>query len=260
MKGQQANKTVGIILPTYQEEKSINKMISEIYRAIPDAIIMVVDDSPDNRTSEATREVFDQIIKLGFNPKNALIEKRVGKSGRASAIRHGMRKLYDLGIDFIIEMDTDLSHPPAQLKELYRIILSEETDLVICSRDLKGSKIEGWSFKRHLLHFAANFSCRQLLRLGLRDYMNAYRMYSRKAANIALNEGGKISTGFWGFGEVIANIKLRSDCAIKEIPTHFIDRVKGESMVKPQVIFSCIAELLLVFMLTLKLRIRKLFL
>ena len=252
-------KTFGIILPTYCEEENIEKVISEIYLALPEAAIVVVDDSPNEKTSEAARQAFDKIIRSGFNKNNAIIEKRYGKSGRASAVFHGMRKLYDLGTDFIIEMDTDLSHPPTQLKDLKQIAISKQVDLVICSRDLKESKIDGWPFKRHLLHFGANFLCRQLLRLGIRDYMNAYRMYSRRAINIALNEGGKISTGFWAFGEVLVNIKMQDGYVVKEIPTHFVNRIKGESVVSRKIILSCLLELFCVFILLQKMRIKKSF-
>ena len=66
---------------------------------------------------------------------------------------HGMEILLSMHMDFIIEMDTDLSHPPNQVEQLTSIANEEAPDLVICSRDIDGSIIIGWPFYRHALHF-----------------------------------------------------------------------------------------------------------
>ena len=247
------NPTFAIALPTYREEENIANLIEQIYQNLPQSIIIIVDDSPDNKTVEVAKSAFAKISKIGFDLKNGIIEKRSGKLGRVSATFHAMRQAYAMNIDYVIEMDTDLSHPPAQLQELYKIATSTKVDLIICSRDVKGGKIDGWPLSRHILHFAANEACRQILRIGIRDYMNAYRLYSRKAVNIALTKCGKISTGFWAFGEILANLK-NDNCTIKEIPTHFTNRIKGQSNVSFKVILGCFFELIQVFFLLRKLK------
>lgn len=235
-------KRIGIVLPTYNEENNIPGLLRTICEKVPEAVVLVVDDSPNNLTAEAARNAAAELRQQGVQT-DVRVLKRTDARGRMSAVRAGFEVLNKENCDYLIEMDTDGSHPPSQLPQLISTGLERETDILICSRDVPGSKIDGWPFARHLLHFVATRSCRLLLRVGINDYMNAYRMYSRRAVNVMLHDAGKISIGFWGFGETLMHIIARRG-NVSEIPTHFINRTHGQSQVKLRVIVRCMIELL----------------
>ena len=245
-------KRIGIVLPTYNEEKNIPALLRTICEKVPEAVVLVVDDSPNNLTADAAHSTVAELRQKGVQ-NDVRVLKRTDARGRMSAVRAGFEVLNKENFDYLIEMDTDGSHPPSQLPELIRTALERNTDILICSRDVPGSKIDGWPFQRHLLHFLATRSCRLLLRLGINDYMNAYRMYSRRAVNVMLHDAGKISIGFWGFGETLVHIIARRG-NVSEIPTHFVNRTMGQSQVKLRVIIRCMIELLQVFALKSKTR------
>lgn len=240
---------IGIVLPTYREESNIPSLLEAICQNVPDATVLVVDDSPDDKTADAARQTAATLGSKGIKTDVRVLKRR-GARGRMSAVRAGFAAMYDEGCDYIIEMDTDGSHPPSQLPQLISEALEGQADILICSRDLPASRIDGWPWRRHVLHFLATRSCRVLLRLGIKDYMNAYRIYSRRAVDVMLRESGKISIGFWGFGETLVHVVARKG-KVGEIPTHFVNRTKGQSQVKPRVILGCMVELLQVFLLRL---------
>jgi len=245
-----ADPSFGVVLPTYREEANIEDLLGKVAAAAPEAAIVLVDDSPDMATVAAVERF------RSAHPASAAridIMHRTDARGRASAVRAGIRHLLDKGFDYIVEMDTDGSHPPEQLPALVAAAAQQQAAIAIASRDVPGAEIVGWPWSRHLLHFLANASCRLLLRLGIRDYMNAYRAYSADAAATALREGGKISTGFWAFGEVLAHVVRRGGKVI-EIPTFFLNRTRGESSVRLATIIGCAVELLQVFLLLQRLR------
>ncbi len=253
---QDKRQKIGIVLPTYNEAENIGHLLENIFKQNLDAAVLVVDDSPNDQTSTAAQQVISRLALSNPNVDYQII-KRAGGTGRASAVRAGFKLLAQREFDYVIEMDTDGSHPPEQLPELINTAIKESADIVICSRDLPGSKIIGWPIERKILHFLANFSCRVLLKLGIRDYMNAYRIYSQRAVKVTLEEAGKISTGFWAFGESLVQIKARQG-KVKEIPTVFTNRVHGESKVEAKVIWGCLKELGKVYRLLCQLRSKKL--
>lgn len=250
------NKKIGVVLPTYNEEENIDELLHNIFSNSPNISVIVVDDSPNDKTALAAKEAISYLATSNTQLDYRVI-KRVNAKGRASAVREGFKILANENFDYIIEMDTDGSHPPHQLSQLIDTALSENADIVICSRDLKDSKVIGWPVQRKLLHFLANFSCRLLLNLGIRDYMNAYRIYSSRATHVVLKEAGTISTGFWAFGESLLHVKVRGG-KVMEIPTIFVNRTRGQSQVKLKTIIGCAKELLQVFRLWQQLRTKSL--
>ena len=66
------NPTFAIALPTYREEENIANLIEQIYQNLPQSIIIIVDDSPDNKTVEVAKSAFAKISKIGFDLKNGI--------------------------------------------------------------------------------------------------------------------------------------------------------------------------------------------
>jgi dolichol-phosphate mannosyltransferase len=208
-----------IIIPAYNEEQNILKLIKLIKKKIK-ANIIIVDDSSNNKTKE-----------LVYKNKNIFYFKRNEKLGRGSAVLFGLKKALTFKkVHFFIEMDADLSHSPFELKRNINYFRKNSLDLLVASRYLKGSHIINWPFSRRIFSRLANFLARILLRIPVSDYTNGFRIYSKNAANIIVNKGGKIGDGFIILSEILL-ILHNNNFKIADIRSKFVNRVRGKSSI-----------------------------
>lgn len=210
---------VGVVIPSYKEHESIADLIASIRALGMETEIVVVDDSPDLKTVDALARLDQSRLK---------IIHRENKGGRGSAVLVGLGYLRGLGVDWYVELDADFSHPPAQIPELVEMARANQIDLLIASRYLPESRILNWPFSRRLFSFASNKLARLVLGVPISDYTNGFRVYSPKAASIIVSECGRLGVGFIALSEILVNVYYRG-LRVAEIPTKFVNRVRGES-------------------------------
>ena len=209
----------GIVIPSYNEAENIGMLIKEIIAVLPSASIVVVDDSPNEATVDAVKS-------LGLDQVHII--HRTHKDGRGSALIVGLEYLLQKNSDILIEMDADFSHPPKQLEELIRTFEEKKLAMLIASRYLSGSRIDNWSMTRRIFSRCANFVARRLLQIPIADYTNGYRLYSHEAARLIVANCGKMGKGFIPLSEIVTQLYYRG-FPIGEIPTHFVNRARGQS-------------------------------
>ena len=103
-----------IIIPAYNEFENINLILKEIYKNnFEDIRVVIVDDSKEN---------FEN--KILFEKHRFVYLHRGKKLGRGSAVLFGIKYMLTLhnDIDFFVEMDSDMSHNPNELVEIYLIL------------------------------------------------------------------------------------------------------------------------------------------
>ena len=212
-------KKIAIIIPTYNEKENIFKLTKEILRIIPKSTIYIVDDTKNVN------------LKSNFKDNRIKYFLRKNKNGRGSAVLYGFKKsLKNKSNNIFIEMDADFSHNPKELKKKIQFFIKNDLDLLISSRYLKKSKIINWSIQRLIFSKLSNMLARLLLNVGVTDYTNGFRVYSRRSAELIVKKCGKIGDGFIVLSEILLIIKL-SNFKINELPTIFINRKRGESSV-----------------------------
>jgi len=138
-----------VVLPTYDEAANIEEVLRRLHAAVPDAYVLVVDDSSPDGTGDLAEKVAEE---LGGEDGLRLVEvmRRPSKSGLGSAYREGFRYGLINGFDVMVEMDSDLSHDPAALPSLLRAV-DDGADLAIGSRYIPGGSIPDWSWHRRAL-------------------------------------------------------------------------------------------------------------
>ena len=188
-------KSIGIVIPAYNERENILKLIKKIRKNL-NCIIIIVDDSADLNTQKILKKNKIRNIKY-YN--------RGKKSGRGSAILFGFKKLIKIkkNINCLIEMDADLSHSPSELKRNISFFYKNSLDLLIGSRYLQGSKIINWPLSRRILSKFSNKLARILLKVPVNDYTNGYRFYSKSAAKTIILKCNKTGGGFIILSEII---------------------------------------------------------
>jgi dolichol-phosphate mannosyltransferase len=213
------NNVIGVVLPTYNESENIAALVAAIRAAVPDAVIMVVDDSPDLATVRAVEPLLGPLTR---------IIHRAEKGGRGTAVLLGISELLAVGCDAVVEMDSDFSHAPAQIPQLAAALRDHTADMVVASRYVRGGRIVNWPLRRRLFSRAANAIARALLGVPIHDYTAGYRAYSRRAAELIAATCGRIGRGFIPLSEIAVNVHYHG-LRVVEVPTTFVNRERGTS-------------------------------
>lgn len=234
---------IGIVIPSYNETECISSLLVSIRNVIPDSFIVVVDDSP----SLETVQIVEQL-----NLTAVIAHHRQKKDGRGSAVLKGIEIALQNNCSKIIEMDADFSHPPSQLLELIKKSEELHLDLLIASRYLADSEIVNWPLTRRIFSKASNWLAHLFLQVPIHDYTNGYRCYSQAGAKHITLTCGQYGKGFIALSEILVNLYY-SDFKVGEVPTRFVNRVRGESSLNFQEIKNAFWGLFKIYALKRKL-------
>ena len=210
-----------IIIPTYNEADNITKLVEEILsQPLPQVKILIIDDnSPDGtgKIADVLAEKYQEVVEVLHRP---------AKMGIGSAYITGFKKGLAAGADFIMEMDADFSHDPADIPRLVAAA-KEGYDFVIGSRRVKGGRIVGWGPWRKLMSRGAMDFSRIILGLKTKDVTAGFRCLRRGfLSSLPLDE---INSNGYSFQEELIFYAERRGANIKEIPVTFLDRQFGKS-------------------------------
>jgi len=207
-----------ILLPVYNEEKTIERIIGEINIVDKNYSIIIIDDDSRDGTSEIIKRVKDKY--------NIRYYVRKYEKGYGSALIYGFNKVKES--DIVITMDADLSHDPSVIPCLIREI-KNGYDVVIGSRYITGGEIRSWPLFRRITSKLVNFLVAISLRTGIKDNTSGYRAYSSQAISKLLK---KINSNGYCVLEEILYWAKQQNLKCKEIPIVFTDRKEGVSKAK----------------------------
>lgn len=111
-----------VVVPAFNEERSVGRVVEELYGILPTAEVVVVDDGCTDATAEVALRAGATVVSL---PVNLGIGGAV-QAGYRYAVRHG----YSLAV----QVDGDGQHDPREVPRLLKAIESGEADLAIGSR------------------------------------------------------------------------------------------------------------------------------
>ena len=233
-------KNISIIIPTYKEKENIFKLTKKILNLYPNVTIFVIDDTKNLN------------LKNKFKNNKIKYFLRKNKRGRGSAVIYGLKKsLKNKSNNIFIEMDADFSHNPKELKKKIEYFFKNKLDLLISSRYLEKSKIINWSMQRLIFSKLSNILASLLLDVGVTDYTNGFRIYSRRSVELIVQKCGKIGDGFIVLSEILLFIKLKK-YKISELPTIFVNRKRGESSVNLKLIFQSLFGIIKLYLIKIK--------
>lgn len=227
-----------IIIPTFNEKENIFKLSKQLLKLLPKSKIFIIDDTKKYNLNKKFK-----------NFKKVKYIQRKNKKGRGSAVLEGIKlALKNKKIKLFIEMDADFSHRPQELSKNIKTFLDKKLDLLISSRYLKSSKIYNWSLQRKVLSYLSNLLAKILLNVGVSDYTNGYRIYSKKSAKLITKKCGNIGDGFIVLSEILIQIKMNK-LKIDETPSIFINRTRGSSSVNFRLICQSFFGLIKLFLI-----------
>lgn len=221
-----------IVLPTYNERENIAPFLRAVRAAtdqLPEPIdVLVVDDNSPDGTAEIARSV-------GAELGHVQVFVRPSKDGLGSAYRAGFSRVLADGYDVVISMDADLSHDPAVIPEMLRLI-EAGADAVIGSRYVTGGGTTDWPIHRQLLSKWGNSYTRTVMHLTPRDCTSGYRAY--RANVLADIDPSSTSAEGYAFLTELVRRLTRRGYSIAETPIVFRDRTKGKSKMSGRIIIE----------------------
>jgi len=187
--------------------------------------VLVVDDSSPDGTGDIVRAV------AAGEPRVRLLE-RPAKSGLASAYLQGFSQGLDEGYDLLVEMDSDLSHDPADLGTLIAGAVAH--DLTVGSRYVAGGSVSDWSRSRVALSRAGNVYARFMLSVPIHDATSGYRVYRNDVLRSILSV--PITSEGYGFQIELVMRAYHMGFDLGEVPITFREREHGHSKISRTIV------------------------
>lgn len=201
------------IIPAYNEEENIEKVLKEIKKDVDYADILVINDCSTDKTKEIVEFNNVKCITNIFNMKYAM------------AVQTGIKYAYENGYDYVIQFDADGQHIAKEAEKLYKTIKKENCDIVIGSRYLKDMGYPCPTFRRlgtKIFEWLIKIFCKTTISDPLSGFQCLNKQVIKRYAQM-----GKYPE----FPDANLIIEmLREGYKIKEIPVKMRLREAGESM------------------------------
>jgi glycosyltransferase involved in cell wall biosynthesis len=219
-----------VILPTYNEAQNIPEVLQRLRAAVPDAEMLVVDDSSPDGTADLAEQA-------GKELGGVHVLRRPGKAGLGPAYVAGFHWALERGYDVVVQMDADLSHDPAAVPSLLAAV-DTGADFAVGSRYVPGGSIPDWPWHRRALSRWGNRYARLMLGLFGHDATSGFRAVRAGL----LKEAGVTELGADGYGFLIEELYSfkRAGAHGIEVPIVFRDRTRGASKMSSRIIVEAL--------------------
>ena len=157
-------KKIAVLIPCYNEELTVEKVIKDFKRELPEADIYVYDNNSKDKTSEIARNA-------------GAIVKHEYRQGKGNVVR---TMFMDIDADIYVMVDGDDTYPAEEVHKLIKPIEEERADMVIGDRLTNGTYQK--ENKRHFHEFGNNLvrkSINVLFNTKLKDIMTGYRVFNK---------------------------------------------------------------------------------
>jgi dolichol-phosphate mannosyltransferase len=115
---------VSIVVPAHNEEENIEKLVSRLFNALPEAEVIIINDHSTDRTKEI-------VEGLKRKYKNLRLIENKGLRGKTPTLllsfSSARRKIIGM-------IDADLQYPPEALKKMVKLIEENKVDVVVAKR------------------------------------------------------------------------------------------------------------------------------
>lgn len=197
---------IAVLIPCYNEEKTIGKVIDDFKTALPEAVVYVYDNNSTDKTSDVAEE------------HGAVVRKEY-RQGKGNVVRTMFR---DIDAECYIMIDGDDTYPSDKAKEMCSAVMEEGVDMVIGDRLSATYFIEN---DRKFHNFGNRFVrslINNIFNSDVKDIMTGYRAFSRMfVKNIPI-----LANGFEIETEMTIHA-LDKNYIIKEIPIDYRRRPEG---------------------------------
>ena len=153
---------IAVLIPCYNEEKTIYKVVTDFKAVLPDSTIYVYDNNSSDKTSELAEKA------------GAVVRKEY-KQGKGNVIRRMFR---EIDAEVYIMVDGDDTYPAECAPEMVDAVINKNADMVV------GDRLSSTYFqenKRPFHNFGKSivrWSINNLFKTSIKDIMTGYRAFS----------------------------------------------------------------------------------
>jgi dolichol-phosphate mannosyltransferase len=219
-----------ICLPTYNERENLARVIDAL-EPLGVRVLVIDDNSPDG-----TGELAD---RLAAERDWVSVLHRERKEGLGPAYLAGFREVLRGDAEYVLEMDADLSHDPADVPRLIEAC-ANGADLALGSRYVEGGGTENWGRVRRFVSAGGSFYARTLLGVPIRDLTGGFKCFRREALE-RIDLDSVHSKGY-AFQIELTYRALRAGCTVVEVPIVFADRTHGDSKMSNAIFLEAVAR------------------
>ncbi len=198
---------IAVLIPCYNEELTVEKVIKDFRRELPDADIYVYDNNSKDKTAEIA-------------VKNGAILRHEYKQGKGNVVR---TMFYEIDADLYVMVDGDDTYPAEFVHELIKPVEEGKADMCIGDRLSNGTYQK--ENKRPFHEFGNNLvkkSINVLFKTDLKDIMTGYRVFNKKFV-----KNMPVMTNKFEIETEMSLYALDKGFVIKEIPILYRDRPAG---------------------------------
>ncbi len=187
-----ADLRIAVILPCYNEEHAIARVIRDFQQTLPEAEIFVFDNNSTDRTAEIARSAGASVAHVALQ-------------GKGNVVR---RMFADVEADIYLMTDGDCTYDVSVARQLAEKLLAENLDMVVGCRIDKG-EAENYRRGHRLGNRLLTGSVRRMFGGKFSDMLSGYRVFSRRFVKSfpALARGFEIETEL-----TVHALELRMPC------------------------------------------------
>jgi glycosyltransferase involved in cell wall biosynthesis len=195
---------VAVLVPCYNEERAVGRVVTDFRAALPDAAVYVYDNNSTDGTMEAARRA-------------GAIVRRETYQGKGYVVR---RMFNDVEADVYVLVDGDATYEAASAQAMIEKLVDERLDMVVATRehrDAKAYRLGHRTGNRLLSGFVAHTFGR-----SFSDVLSGYRVFSRRFVKSfpILSGGFEIET------ELTVHA-LQLELPVGEVATPYYSRPRG---------------------------------
>jgi glycosyltransferase involved in cell wall biosynthesis len=213
IQSRQYPRCLSVVVPVYNEEQTLSKVIGKLV-AVPTLLeIIIVDDCSTDGTSELARRLAEQYSQVR-------VVRHERNSGKTEALKTGFALTTG---EIVIVQDADLEYDPTEIPGVIQPILDGHADVVFGSRFLVRRAARVLYFYHYVANKVLTYLSNILTNLNMTDVETGYKAFRGEIIrNMTI-----VSTGFGFEVEVVAKIaKLK--VAIYEVPISYYGRTYEE--------------------------------
>ncbi len=219
-----------VCLPTYNERENLERMLRAL---VPLGVgVLVVDDNSPDGTGELADALAQEL-------EHVSVLHRPEKEGLGPAYLAGFGRALETDAEYVLEMDCDFSHDPADVPRLVRAC-ADGADVALGSRYVAGGGTENWGAGRRLVSAGGSLYARTLLGVGVRDLTGGFKCYRRRV--LERIDLAAIHSKGYAFQIETTYRALRAGFTVVEVPIRFVDRTAGTSKMSRAIFLEAVAR------------------
>ena len=201
------------IVPAYNEERNVVRVLAELHALDPGLEVVVVSDGSTDRTADVAAEAGAHVLRLPFN------------LGIGGAVQTGFLYAWELGYELAVRLDGDGQHDPSQLAAVVAPVIAGEADICVGSRFIGDGAYRSTAARRIGIRILASVVS-AIARQRLTDTTSGFQALNRRGIALYASDLPR------DYPEVEGIVTaVRNHLRVREVPVTMREREHGRSSI-----------------------------